>query len=131
MSNKPRRRHARGAGAPRISRAYDLIAHLPLTRENVGRENVYVCDECGGRITTIDRDPGVTPMFLACRATKGCKGPMVSSGYPEGPRPAHIAPPSWEWFRPTREQFARLSPEMKDHVLRGGLEFRQIVEVDA
>lgn len=68
--------------------------------DRVGRENVYVCDKCHGHIVTVDRDPGVTPMFLGCRATEGCDGQMVSSGYPDpSKKPASIGPATWEWYR--------------------------------
>jgi hypothetical protein len=45
------------------------------------RLNQYVCRTCGGVITTIDRDEGVTPMMLACRATTDCDGSMFSAMY--------------------------------------------------
>lgn len=92
----------------------------------VGRENAYRCDDCGKFTTTIDVDEGVTPMFLGCRATPGCKGRAVSSCYPEGPRPAHIPPPAFEWYRPTPKQARRMGREMADHVARGGLALRPV-----
>lgn len=93
--------------------------------ERVGRENCYVCRECLGHIVTVDRDPGVTPMFLGCRATEGCSGQMVSSGYPDpDKKPASIGPATWEWFRPT--DLKGYEPDMVDHISRGGLELRKI-----
>ncbi len=92
-----------------------------------GRENVYICPVCGGYTTTIDVDDGVTPMFLRCRATGkvgDCPGMAVSEMYPEGPRPAHIPPPAFEWYRPSDDEAAKMEPAMQEHVRKGGLEIR-------
>lgn len=94
-------------------------------QERVGRENCYVCDKCLEHIVTVDRDPGVTPMFLSCRATEGCDGQMVSSMYPDpSKKPASIGPATWEWYRPDFTQ--HYDREMKDHINRGGLILRRI-----
>lgn len=87
------------------------------------RLNQYTCELCGGVITTVDRDPGTTPMFLNCRATPGCTGRMVSSMYrvPSGLEPTH------EWYKP--DKLPR-DPGMRDHVQRGGLLIRKIVPED-
>lgn len=84
------------------------------------RINQYRCKECGGTITTIDRDPGVTPFMLACRATGGCNGTMLSSTY----RVAPGLTPDHEWYKP--DSLKGLSPGMRDHVERGGLLIRKI-----
>jgi len=92
-----------------------------------GRENVYICPVCGGYTTTIDVDDGVTPMFLRCRATGkvgDCPGMAVSEMYPEGPRPAHIPPPAFEWYRPSPAEVEKMEPDMQVHVRAGGLELR-------
>lgn len=91
-----------------------------------GRENAYRCRDCGGLTVTIDVDDGVTPMFLACRASGregDCPGTAGSMMYPQGPRPAHIPEPAWEWFRPRTVQ--GLDAETRDHVQRGGLLLRR------
>lgn len=96
-----------------------------------GRENVYTCQICGGFTVTVDRDHGVTPMFLDCRASAGCKGMAVSSGYPPGPRPPHIPAPAWEWYRPSPKETAKLErkqPGMAEHVRKGGLAIRRIAQ---
>lgn len=105
-----------------------LIQDITDSKEapnRVGRENCYVCDKCLGHIVTVDSDPGVTPMFLGCRATEGCDGRMVSSGYPDpSKKPASIGPATWEWYRPDFTQ--HYDREMKDYIHRGGLELRRI-----
>ena len=106
---------------------------------NVGKENVYVCEKCGGYTVTIDVDDGVTPFMLGCRANMQeiildgkvvgfaptCKGMAQSASYPKGPRPAHIPPPAWEWYKPTGTDFDSLSREMKEHIYKGGLDIRR------
>lgn len=85
--------------------------------------NAYKCRECGGLTVTIDVDSGVTPALLACRATPGCNGMAVSSGYPASDPPPHImAKLRWEWRLPKGFDYARLSPEMRQFIDDGGLE---------
>lgn len=84
--------------------------------------NAWKCPLCGLNTVCIDVDPGVTPMLLACRRTPGCKGLAVSSGYPHQYPPEHIvANLEWEWAIPTRKQYMRLDPAMKEHIDKGGL----------
>ena len=97
----------------------------------VGRENVYTCETCGGYTVTVDRDAGVTPMFLACRASGAldidtCAGIAVSAGYPNVARPPYIPPPAWEWYRPTTRETHGLDAETFAHVRQGGLLLRKI-----
>ena len=99
-----------------------------------GRTNYYYCNACGRHITTIDVDDGVTPMFIACWATKGCAGWMHSSMYrlPAGIRkPNEVA---WEWYRPRKRELSKMSPCTKQHVRDGGLllrpKKRRILDVD-
>jgi len=97
------------------------------------RENVYICETCAGHTVTVDVDEGVTPFMIQCRAKDlstdiaiipGCKGMAYSEMYPKGPRPEHISPPKWEWYKPTPDEFEKLSEEMKNHIYRGGLNIR-------
>lgn len=84
--------------------------------------NAYHCDTCGMNTITIDVDPGVTPMFLACRRTPECKGRATSAGYPDVAPPPHLmAHLAWEWATPTERQFRNLGLDMQSHVDRGGL----------
>jgi hypothetical protein len=96
------------------------------TKTLVGRENVYTCPKCKGYTVTIDIDEGVTPFMLRCRANgeNVCDGMATSSFYPQGPRPADIPPPSWEWYKPTGREYRNLSKGMKEHVDKGGLDIR-------
>ncbi|MBW3637024.1 MAG: hypothetical protein KY445_11285 [Armatimonadetes bacterium] len=85
------------------------------------KKNRYTCKSCGGSIITIDRDEGVTPMFLRCRATSGCRGEMVSSMYR-----GVTGTPTFEWRKPTEVEYSRMQPEMKQHIDMGGLDIYPI-----
>ena len=87
-----------------------------------GRLNQYTCNDCGGTITTVDVDEGVTPMFLGCQVAPTCLGRMASHMYQvQGtPEPTH------EWFRPSLKNARRQGPDMFDHVKRGGLDIRSV-----
>ena len=61
--------------------------------------NCYSCDTCGRAIFTVDRTNGVTPMFLACRKTEGCRGRMMSPGYPSDDW-FELTPVWYEWVAP-------------------------------
>lgn len=130
MSNGRRLRRSIAQAGNAVTDQRPGAHHYRDKQALTGRENVYTCEECRGWIVTIDRDPGVTPMFLACRAPQPttteptCTGRMVSAGYPSGPKPPQYRPPTWEWFRP--DSLDGLDPAMRDHVMRGGLELREI-----
>lgn len=103
----------------------------PTPERPEGRINVYKCEACHGLTVTIDVDPGVTPSMIYCYAsgTPGqCTGTAHSAFYPTGPRPDHIPPPAWEWYRPTSEELIKLNRQDKykfDHVRQGGLLLRK------
>ena len=84
------------------------------------RKNVYTCDTCRGQVVTVDTDKGVTPFMIACRATPGCKGFMISSFYHCDP--ASIA--TFEFYRP--ETIEGLDPPTQEHVMKGGLLLRPV-----
>ena len=93
-----------------------------------GRINGWQCDECGQITYAVHVDDGVTPMFLACRASgqPGC-GRGVSLMYPDADPPEHVkASVAWEWFRPSKSQMRKLSPGMRQHVEMGGLDLRPL-----
>lgn len=94
-----------------------------MTQE-VGDRNVYVCRTCGKWLTTVHHDPGVTPAFLACRATPGCEG-RASSGWYRTP-PGGFPEPTHEWYRPTKRKLRRMDAWTRDHVTRGGVLLRPI-----
>lgn len=83
----------------------------------VGAKNRYTCEACGKFIVTIDRDEGVTPFMLKCRATKGCAGTMYSSFYAM----RDAGEPSFEWRKPTQGEYKAMNAAMQDHVDQGGL----------
>ena len=99
-----------------------------------GAINGYACDACGQLTIIRHVDEGVTPMFLACRAEgldpreATCKGQAVSLMYPPGDPPS---PPTWEWYKPSPEALKRMKrkdPAMYEHIRKGGLELRKIVD---
>lgn len=116
------------------------MADSLLRRDDSERKNAYYCEECKGYVVTIDRDKGVTPMFLACRV-KGdptdprndCKGTSRSMMYPAQPWPETDGfgqpiptEPTWEWYAPGTDEANALSREAFEHVRKGGLLLRRI-----
>ncbi len=86
------------------------------------RKNVYRCEKCGGETVTVDRDAGVTPFMINCRATPGCDGESQSSFY----RVPQDLTPKWEWYRPGALERLRLTVYVNDHVKQGGLLLRSV-----
>ena len=98
------------------------------------KENVYICQKCGRHTVTVDVDEGVTPFMIRCREKDGprrpCRGMAVSCSYPRGPKPAHIGPPRWEWYKPTDADLVKhyegnALERMREHVENGGLDIRR------
>lgn len=87
-------------------------------REVMSDKNAYTCERCKQTVVTIDRVEGTTPMMIRCRATKGCQGMMMSSWYMNVPD----IEPSFEWRKPTQQEYRKLSPAMKQHIDMGGLD---------
>lgn len=103
----------------------------------IGAQNQYRCHQpdCERNLITIDRDHGVTPAFIACRTKDGvltgCKGPMVSYGYPPiNTKPKGLGPPTMEWYRPEASPLGYFdeNPEMDQHIRRGGLALCTVAE---
>jgi len=92
-----------------------------------GEVNVYVCQKCKGHTVTVDRDEGVTPFILGCRAdgtTYGCKGMAESSFYRPTFKPGL---PAWEWYKPDQAELHRTrDANMLRHYAMGGLNIRRI-----
>ena len=86
------------------------------------RINIYTCMECAKDIITVDRDKGVTPFMLACRATVGCTGKMQSHFY----RVKEGLKPSFEWYKP--DNLKGLDKWTMEYVEKGGLLLREIME---
>lgn len=89
-----------------------------------GAVNAYYCPDCKEATVTVHADPGVTPMFLACRVTEGCHGRAVSTGYKLDPD--RLPAPTHEWFRPVGLELRKLDSGSQDHVRAGGLMLREI-----
>lgn len=104
------------------------IAEMAPEPADPDRVNIYACETCGGYTMTIDLHRGTTPFTIYCRASGkvgDCPGLATSWGYPpDRPIPAHLPAPAWEWYRPTGEEYERLTPEMQEHVNKGGLDIR-------
>lgn len=100
-----------------------------------GRVNVYRCDDCDGAMVTIDVGEGDTPYLTRCllRASTWidsstrqvglgtvCGGRAVSSLYVvEGKQTA-----SFEWYKPTEPEIARLRGFPRYQAQQGGLVLR-------
>jgi len=93
----------------------------PVRIQTPPRLNRYTCNACGGHIITVDRDKGVTPFAIDCRATRGCSGDMYSSFYR-----VSSGTPTFEWRKPTPEEYAAMSAAGRHHVDQGGLELHPI-----
>lgn len=99
----------------------DRTTFLFLMQHPIRGKNVYVCDEnASHRQVTVDIHRGVTSFLKKC-PVKGCSGIGTSSMYIV----VDDAEPEWEWFRPSRDEYKGLNPEMKEHVIRGGLMIRK------
>jgi hypothetical protein len=114
------------SGATPIVLDARVVEHLEKLAAQMGdrKVNGYYCDTCKGTLLVEHVDEGVTPMFLGCRATSGCRGMSRSLGYPPPPVPADLGEPTHEWYRPLQDEFDGLAGAMRDHVLEGGLMLR-------
>lgn len=102
-----------------------FLVDRAASHEGHHRMNAYRCPDCGRVLLTVDVNEGVTPMFLACRKTPGCRGMSVSSGYPDTPPPTSLGEPTHEWYRPSQQEFDAMEPAQQHHVLQGGLVLRE------
>lgn len=94
--------------------------------EKQPKENFYSCHKCKKYWATVDVDVGVTPYMISC-LTPNCGGLAESHFYPRGQKPAHIASPDFEWFKPTLKWAKRKekdAPGTIAHVENGGLMIR-------
>lgn len=86
-----------------------------------GKLNIYCCDTCGHHIVTIDKDEGVTPFMITCRAIEPCPGKMTSSMYRVFDA---LIKPGYEWYSPDANERAAMPKPLFDHVQKGGLILR-------
>lgn len=88
--------------------------------EEKGKINKYICEVCGESIVTVNRDDGVTPMYLACRVNQD--GMSVSQWY-------HVSQdltPTYEWYKPEPDEYLTLDADTIEHLKLGGLLIRKI-----
>lgn len=118
-----------------------------MSDDLTGRINAWECkppvyhpdvEVCGLHTYCVHVHHGVTPMFLACRASghepdseeNTCKGQAVSLTYPESMPPRHaIESVKWEWYKPEDDEFAQLDDGSRQHVEMGGLLLRPLTDV--
>lgn len=98
----------------------DVWDEEPQVFDGRGLKNTYTCNVCHGKIVTEDVDRGVTPAFIACRATRYCLGTMASGFYRTDP----ATPTQGEWYRPRREALKDMTIAERRHVVDGGLVLR-------
>lgn len=91
-----------------------------------GAINAYRCPTCERYRVVQHVDKGVTPMFMIC-ADPDCKGQAVSMMYPDQKHiPEKIRKAvRWEWYRPDMKEYRKLDPDVRSHVLQGGLLIRE------
>lgn len=94
-----------------------------LDEDAAPRINAYTCEACGGVTVTVDRDRGVTPFIIVCRARPDCDWRATSAFYrpPDG-----VGEPTHEWYRPSEPETAALGESTQRHVAQGGLLLRPI-----
>lgn len=110
-----------------IKRKYDKlmasVATDPFYKTDLtNRVNCYTCPTCKHITKTKDIDAGVTPFLFDCER---CGGNATSTFFKD------IAPTqeaTFEWYRPTLKQLFKMrkNPNLLDHILNGGLDYRKI-----
>jgi hypothetical protein len=95
------------------------VADKDVTQTKAPRRlNRYCCEKCHKNIITIDRDEGATPFMIPCMRTAECPGPMTSRFY----QVEEVwGEPTYEWRKPTKKEYKKMSAAMKQHIDQGGL----------
>lgn len=96
--------------------------NTPTTEaQQLPRNMIYTCTECGRQIVTRFTSHGTAAMYVKCRATVGCEGSMIA-----GPElgASDDTPATHEWFRP--EISADMPKEIVAHFQRGGMAIQPI-----
>lgn len=88
-----------------------------LMYDGRGKVDRYTCEDCGHSIYTTYRDKGVTPFTIKCKKCGGTK--YHDKTYDKKNVPGYVL--VMDWYRPTLEKTLKMSDEMIDHVLNGGL----------
>lgn len=106
-----------------ITKSYQkLVSEIEEMKMYDGRGTVdeYVCNRCGEKVFTTYRDKGVTPFVMRCRK---CGGDAV---HRDTYRKFSVevfrsVVKVQDWYRPSLEETLKMSEDMIDHVLNGGL----------
>jgi hypothetical protein len=85
--------------------------------EDIGQINNYRCKECGSSTITINLNVGTTPFMIKC---PHCGAIEASSCFYRIDRVATRIEVTHCWYRPTKD-YLREHPEIKEHILNGGL----------
>ncbi len=94
-------------------------------------KNIYKCDKCGRQVVTIDLVMGTTPFMVPCSVfgDGGCSvGMAVSQLYP---LEAQEQVAAFEWYKPEAGEMLRQSPQMREHIRKGGLLLRPVQPASA
>lgn len=108
--------------------SYDMRWWQGLPYNRGAFVNAYTCPECQQSIVTWDRDPGTTPSGMSCKATEGCSGWSMSSGYPSSALPDRLKHCKvFEWYRPEAGPLGLFHEDqlVDEYVRRGGLLLRE------
>lgn len=102
--------------------AYDnMVIHIAKTSDMYdGRGkgvDIYLCRECQKVIMTRYKDKGVTPFSMWCK----CKGSLVHTDTIGEQTAKALGHKVLDWYRPSFEEFLKLSEWEQEYVLNGGL----------
>lgn len=100
-------------------KAYEkMCADLEKARiyDGRGTEDVYECSnpQCNHIVYSTYIDKGVTPFCIVCDKCNNFMGHTNTF-------PTIMIPVNIEWYRPTFEEYQKLSEAEKEHVINGGL----------
>ena len=89
------------------------------------RVNCYKCS-CGHITKTKDVDAGVTPFMHRCEKC----GNMAHSTFYTDIVPNQL--PTEEWYRPSLKEVLKMrnKPDVIDHILNGGLDYRKVKPIN-
>lgn len=88
-----------------------------MSQEN--KKHVYRCQGCLQSVVTLMVDHGVTPLFIPCLVSKGCRHMMQHSGDGAPSLPHHYV-----WFKPQYLNRYR-NPADHEHFNLGGLDLKR------
>ena len=101
----------------------------PAALSTIGQVLVYECLKCQRPTVCVQRDPGLTPAVMECRAfgEGACKNPAtVVKSFPQGHREA--PKPAWEFYRRVGLDYQEIDADMRELVDAGLLDLRSVKE---